>query len=184
MLDGLRHRAVAVLERRVQLAQLVVRLREREPAVDVDLQRLRGDVARRHVRVHARVDPHRPRRQPPMTLELGDRLGEHLDVELEPERGNVARLLGAEQVAGAADLEVPHRDLEAGAELGVVGEGREPRPRLGRELHRIRVEQVGVRGHVGAAHAAADLVELGQPERVGALHDQRVRLRDVDARTR
>ena len=42
--------------------------------------------------------------------QLGDGLVQHLDVELEPERGDVARLLGAEQVAGAADLEVAHRD--------------------------------------------------------------------------
>ena len=36
--------------------------------------------------------------------------------------------------------------------------------------------------HVRAADAAADLVELGEPERVGALDDQRVRLRDVEPR--
>ena len=65
-----------------------------------------------------------------LTRELGDGLAEHLDVELEPERGDVAGLLRAEQVAGAADLEVAHRDREAGAELGVVGERRQPRPRL------------------------------------------------------
>ena len=39
-----------------------------------------------------------------------------------------------------------------------------------------------MRGQVGAADAAADLVELREAERVGALDDQRVGLRDVDAR--
>ena len=39
-----------------------------------------------------------------------------------------------------------------------------------------------MRGHVRAADAAADLVELGEAEHVRALDDQRVRLRDVDAR--
>ena len=34
---------------------------------------------------------------------------------------------------------------------------------------------------VGAAHPPADLVELGEPEGVGPLDDQRVRLRDVEA---
>ena len=43
----------------------------------------------------------------------------------------MTRLLGAEQVAGAADLEVAHRDLEARAELGVVGERREAGSGLG-----------------------------------------------------
>ena len=114
--------------------------------------------------------------------ELRDRLVEHLDVELEAERGDVAGLLRAEQIARAPDLEVAHRDLEAGAELRVVGERREPRARLGRELGRVRIEEVGVREDVGAADAAADLVQLREPERVGALDDERVRLRDVDAR--
>ena len=39
-----------------------------------------------------------------------------------------------------------------------------------------------MRGHVRAADAAADLVELGEAEDVRALHDQGVRLRDVDPR--
>ena len=94
----------------------------------------------------------------------------------------MARLLRAEQVAGAADLEVAHRDREAGAELGVVGERREPCARLGRQLTRLRIEEVGVRELVAAADAPADLVELREPELVGALDDQRVRLRDVEPR--
>ena len=92
----------------------------------------------------------------------------------------MARLLGAEQVAGAADLEVAHRDREAGAELGVVGERREPGARLRRQLARVRIEEVGVRGLVRAADPSADLVELREAERVRTLDDQRVRLGDVE----
>jgi hypothetical protein len=40
------------------------------------------------------------------------RLRHHLDVEVEADGGDVPRLLAAEQVAGAADLEVAHCDLE------------------------------------------------------------------------
>ena len=93
----------------------------------------------------------------------------------------MAGLLRAEQLARAADLEVAHRDREAGAELGVVGEGRETRAGLGGELGRGRIEEVGVGGHIRAADPPADLVQLGEPEHVGALDDQRVRLRDVEA---
>ncbi len=91
-------------------------------------------------------------------------------------------LLVAEQVAGAADLQVAHRDLEARAELGVVRQRRQPLRRLGRERCRGVVEQVGVGALAAAAHASAYLVELRQPEGVGVLDDQRVGLRDVDAR--
>ena len=69
-----------------------------------------------------------------------------------------------------------------GTELGVVGERREPRARLGRQLARLGIEEVRVREPVAAADAAADLVELDEAELVGALDDQRVRLRDVEAR--
>ena len=60
---------------------------------------------------------------------------------------------------------VDRRARASGAQLGCVG-----------------IEEVGVREDVRAAHPAADLVELGEPERVRALDDERVRLRDVDAR--
>ena len=64
----------------------------------------------------------------------------------------------------------------------MVGERREARAGLRRQLGRIRIEEVGVGGDVRAADPAADLVELAEPEGVGPLDDQRVGLRDVDAR--
>src|SRR5262245_27737354 len=182
MFDGLRERAVAVLGRELELAEVVLVLDEREPAVEVDLERLRGDVGGGHVGVDARVHPHGPRGESSLARELRDDLVEHLDVELEAERRDVSGLLRAEQVAGAADLQVAHRDREARAELGVVCERREPRSRFRSELARLGIEQVGVRRHVATADAPADLVELGEPELVGALDDQGVRLGDVEAR--
>src|SRR4249919_571915 len=178
--DRLRERAVAVLGRRDELAELVLVLRERDPPMEVDLERLRRHVRCGDVGVDSRVDPYRPCRDPSPARELRDRLVEHLDVELEPERGDVTRLLGAEEVAGAADLEVAHGDLETGAQLRVVCDRREASACLRRQLRGVRVEQVRVRENVRAAHAAADLVELREPEGVGALDDEGVRLRDVD----
>ena len=61
VLDGLRERAVAVLGRGAELAELVLVLRERDPAVEVDLERLGLDVGRGDVRVDAGVDPDRAR---------------------------------------------------------------------------------------------------------------------------
>ena len=71
------------------------------------------------------------------------------------------RLLVAEQVARAAQLEVAHRDAEAGAELGEVRERGESLRRLRRQRGRRVVEQVGVRALARAPDAPADLVELG-----------------------
>src|SRR5438067_9805138 len=148
VLDRLRERPVAVLGRDLELAQHVLVLDEREPAVQVDLQRLARDVARGDVGVDARVHADRPRGEPPLARELRNRLVQHLDVELEAEGCDVARLLGAEQVACAADLQVAHRDREARAELGVICERRESRLRLRRQLRRVRIEEVGVRRDV------------------------------------
>src|SRR2546430_1592061 len=174
VLDRLRQRPVAVLSRRPQLAELVVALGEREATVQVDLERLGSDVVGGHVRVDPRVHAHRPRHRAPLTGQLGYRLAEELDVQLEPEGGDVPVLLGSEQVAGAADLEVAHRDREAGAELGVVGERRQPRAGLWGQLPRVRIEEVRVAEDVRAADPPADLVELGEPERVRPLDDERV----------
>ena len=117
-----------------------------------------------------------------MPAELGDGLVQEVDVELETDRGHVPGLLGAEQLAGASDLEVAHRDREAGAELGVVGERREPCPGLLGQLRSLGEEQVRVRRDVRPADAATDLVELREPEQVGPLDDERVRLRYVETR--
>ena len=57
--------------------------------MQVDLERLRLDVLRRHVRVDARVDADRPRGDAPLARKLRYRLGEHLDIELEAERGDM-----------------------------------------------------------------------------------------------
>ena len=47
---------------------------------------------------------------------LGDRLLQHLLIELEADLLDVAGLLLAEQIAGAADVEIVGGELEAGAE--------------------------------------------------------------------
>ena len=55
-------------------------------------------------------------------LGLEDRLLEHRLVEFEADLPDMARLLVAEQIAGAADVEIVAGELEAGAEAVEVGE--------------------------------------------------------------
>ena len=113
---------------------------------------------------------------------LRDRALQHLQVHLETHRRDRAVLLGAEQVAGAADLEVAKGDLETLPELVQPGDDVQPLVRLlGQRAARV-VEEVGVRAPPGPADAAPQLIELRQPEAVGALDDDRVDVRDVEAR--
>ena len=138
--------AEAVLELLAQRHQVGHLAGAGDPAVDVDLGLLVGDVVRRHVGVDVDVEAHG------LPLLLGGavlvhgrhRLVEHLHVELEAERRHVAGLLVAEQVAGPAQLEVAHGDLEAGPELGVVAQRRQPLGRLRGQRRGARIQQVGV----------------------------------------
>ena len=81
----------------------------------------------------------------------------------------------------SADLQIAHGDLEAGAELRVFADGVEPLLRDLRQDLALAEGQVGIRVAAGAAHAAADLVQLGEAEAVGVLDDEGVDVRDVDA---
>ena len=60
-----------------------------------------------------------------------DGLLEHAEIQVEADRLHEPRLLGAEQVAGAAHLEVLERDAVARAELGVMLEHLQPTLRIG-----------------------------------------------------
>ena len=102
------------------------------------------DVVVRDVRVDRQLDGDVGHLLLDVPAEVGDRLADHADVEVEADALDVARLLAPEQVAGAADLEVLHGDGHAGAELGVLGDGGQPVvSRLGQRLLR-RVEEVGI----------------------------------------
>ncbi len=66
------------------------------------------------------------------------------------------------------------------SELGVMLEHREPALRI--DVHGIGDEQVAVGAPVRAPDAAAELVQLREPEVVGAIHEHRVRVRHVEPR--
>ena len=105
-----------------------------------------------------------------LAAQLADRLLEQAAVGLEADRREVAGLLGAEQVAGAADLEVAWRRCGSprrGRQNSWIA-ARRCRAVLGERALR-RHEQVGEGEAVGAPDAAAQLVELGEAEAVGAV---------------
>ena len=111
-----------------------------------------------------------------------DGLREDLQVHVVADGFHVAVLLRAQDGAGAAEFEVAHGDLEAGAELGVLADGGETPLRDVRQFLAAVEREVGGGAAGGAADAATDLVQLREAEAVGVLDDQRVDVRDVDAR--
>ena len=133
----------------------------------------------RSTRTSASVSSSSPSPAPGLLAERGHRLADQPDVEVEPDAGDVPALLGAQDVARAADLQVLHRHRRARAQLGVLRDGGEPVVRgLGERVLR-REQEVGVAALAAAADPAAQLVQLGEPERVAALDDQRVGVGDV-----
>ena len=81
----------------------------------VDLGRLEGHVLGREVGVHRDVQAHLRLRAvagPVLAANGGDRVVEEGHVQLEAHSRHVAGLLVAQQVAGPAQLQVPHGDGE------------------------------------------------------------------------
>src|SRR5205807_3785433 len=105
-----------------------------------------------------------------------------LEVHLETHRCDRSVLLGAKKVAGAADLKVAKRDLETLAKLVQPGDDvKSLISVLGQRPARV-VEEVRVRAPARPPHSTAQLVELRQAEPIRALDDDRVDVRDVEAR--
>ena len=113
-------------------------------------------------------------------LEVEDRLLQHRLIELEADFLDVAGLLLAEQIAGAADIEVVRGQLEARAQRFQRLQHLQPPLGLRGDLLLRRQREQRIGPQFRAPHPAAQLIELRQPEHVGAVHDQRVGGRDIE----
>jgi hypothetical protein len=81
----------------------------------------------------------------------------------------------------AADVEIVRGELEARAERLQRLQHLQATLRLCRDLGLRRQREQRVGAQLGTADAAAQLIELRQAEHVGAVHDQGVGGRDVEA---
>ena len=147
--DRLRHRAEPVDDLLAERGEVARRPRPGQPPVQLQLLGLLGHVGVGQVGLDRQVDdslrllhPRRPILA--QRLALLDRLGEQPRVEVEADGGHVPRLLAAQDVARAADLEVGQRDLEPGTQLRRVEDRLEPLPRLLAHPLAPPVEEVGV----------------------------------------
>src|SRR5258708_28671464 len=93
----------------------------------------------------------------------------------------MAVLLTAEHVAGAAKLEVQGGDAETGAEFAELFHGGEAFAGDVGERGVRRNEEIGIGALRGTADAAAQLVEFGEAEAVGAVDQNGVGAGDVQA---
>ncbi len=93
----------------------------------------------------------------------------------------MAVLLAAEHVAGAAKFQVERSDAEARAELAEFFHRRQALASdVGKRCVR-RNEQISVGALMRSPDASAQLIKLGEAEAVGAIDENRVRARNVEA---
>ncbi|OLE61150.1 MAG: hypothetical protein AUG10_02370 [Gemmatimonadetes bacterium 13_1_20CM_2_70_10] len=114
-----------------------------------------------------------------LALERTHRLLQPSEVHVESDGLRVPRLLAAQQAAGAAQLEVAQGDAIARPQIGMMLEHAQPFLRRG--VHEVRDQQVAIGAPMAAAHAPAQLVELGEPELVGPVHHHRVRVGHIES---
>src|ERR1017187_1832021 len=116
-----------------------------------------------------------------LALEAGDAFLEQLAVEVEADGGDVAALFRAEDVARAANLQVAHGDFKPAAEGRILLDRADSFARALDEVHVAWQENVGVGLMFVAADAPAELVQIAQPKAVGAVDDDGVGVRDIEA---
>ena len=162
--------------------------RRGQPPVGLQPQPVAADVVRRQVGIDRQVDADilgllggddglavssSPKRF--------DRLADQAHVQIETHPGHMPGLLDSKNIAGATNLQVFQRNCHTGAEFVVLGDGGQPVVGGLAERGVARIQEVGVPAFAAAPHPAAQLVQLGQPERVGSLDDQGVGIGDVQA---
>ena len=131
-LDRLGIAAEPVHEFVPQFGQFLLRPDREQPLVERDALEVVGHVFLRDER--RRVDGQLRLDFDVLALQSGHRVLEHLGVEVEPDPRDLAVLLGAEQVADAAQFHVAQGELEPGPELGEGEQGREALARVGRDF--------------------------------------------------
>ena len=106
---------------------------------------------------------------------------QHLGVEGEAHFVNLAALVFAQQFPGAANLEIVGGQGETRAQVFQGLQGLQALHRVPGHGFGWRSNEIGVGAVMGAAHPAAQLVQLGQAQLVGAVDDDGVGRGHVDA---
>src|SRR5579875_4161037 len=182
ILDEGRHGAEAIAQLVAQIIEILQRFRPRHAAVQDQAFGFVRHVAVGDIGGDTELEFGLEVRTLRLSAQFPNRLFHHLGVQLESDRGNVARLLAPEQVAGSTQFQVVHRQLESAARLNQFAQHFDASFGVARDQMLARHQQVGVSSLLGAAHPPAQLVELGQPEVVGAIDYDSVGVGNIQPR--
>src|ERR1017187_7340144 len=116
-----------------------------------------------------------------LAFQRADALLEQLAVEFKPDGGDVAALFRTEKISRAANLQIAHGNFESAAERGVLLHRADAFAHVGEQARMARQEQIRISLMLVAPNAAAQLVKLAQTKTVGAVNDDRVRVRNIEA---
>ena len=106
---------------------------------------------------------------------------EQLTVQFEPDCSDVPALFGPQQITSPTDLQIAHGDFESAAETGVLLDGTDAFACVGQQRRMARQQHVGIRLMFIATHATAQLIKITKTKPIGAINDDGVGVRDIDA---
>src|SRR5215204_804198 len=184
MLDFLRQRSEAIRHLRPDTLDLTFVLDLGEPSVKSEAHRQVGDITLGNHHGRTNCDLWRPpvgNRRSDAGLKACHRLLQHLLIQLVTYLLDMPRLLVAEQIAGAANIEIVRGELEAGAQRVKRLQYLEAALGLRGNLSLCRQREQRIGAYLRPPYSPAQLIELRQPEAVGAMDDERVGGRNIEA---
>ena len=110
-----------------------------------------------------------------------NRFFQHIGVHLESDFDHFTGLFFSQHFASTTDFEIVHGEEEPASQFFHLANSFKSSLCLFGQGLRIVDEQVGISLMVRTADTSTQLVQLGKPELVGAMHDHRIGVRDVNA---
>ena len=92
----------------------------------------------------------------------------------------MACLLSTQQVPGPPHLQIFHRDAGAATQIGGCSKGGQAIVRSFADRKIGVIQQIGVAAFAASTDATAQLMQLREPVTIGAIHNQSVRIGDIE----
>src|SRR5262245_22765053 len=93
----------------------------------------------------------------------------------------MAALRRAENAPGAANLQVAHRDAKPRPQRAILANGVDPLASRADRHELTREEKVGIGFVLGAPDSPTQLIKVGQSEAIGAIDDDGIGIRNIEA---